>query len=69
LAARAAQRDARGHEDRTLTDRITIEIGASLRRDLEQLAAAEDRPLAYVARRAIARDVAERSRREQERPA
>jgi predicted transcriptional regulator len=58
-----------GMKTEPLTDTITIEIGASLRRDLEQLAAAEDRPLAYVARRAIARDVAERSRREQERPA
>jgi predicted transcriptional regulator len=43
-----------------LSERITIEIGASLRRDLERLAAAEDRPIAYVARRAIARDVAQR---------
>jgi predicted transcriptional regulator len=58
-----------GMKSEPLTERLTIEIGATLRRDLEQLAAAEDRSLAFVARRAIARDVARSNRRESDQAA
>ena len=45
-----------------LTERLTIEVGASLRRDLARWAKAEDRPVSYMARRAIAHVVAKHNR-------
>jgi predicted transcriptional regulator len=40
-----------------LSERITVEITPSLRRALDRLAEKEDRPLAHLVRRSIARDV------------
>jgi predicted transcriptional regulator len=49
-----------------LTERLTVEIGASLRRDLARLAEEDNRPLAFVARQAIAAVVAKRVRKREQ---
>jgi hypothetical protein len=71
LLHRAAPRDHRGmtpeiYTREPLTSRLTLEIGESLRRDLAQWAEEENRPLAFVARQAIAAVVAKRYRKRDE---